>query len=287
MRGMSLNRRFEHGPAFTLVELLVVISIIAILMALLLPSLRRAREQSDRVICNKNLRDIWNGVVVYSVESNDRLPYLIRGNPDDDPFDPKNPFAVGTVLEPYVGPRALICPSAVAGYPDRDPASRRRWKLTYDFSTADRVGPPIAYDKAASANTGEYPDPAVMNQFHFDGRPMRTLNLPPAQRPSTQPASQTNSGNKSQNGSASRAEIVDASTVPLVADTLAVAQVGGQPTGRLIYPHRGVIRRQSEYYRQMAQSSDPRLVTDRSHGYLQLHIKRNQPDIVLTRYAEP
>ena len=73
----------------------------------------------------------------------------------------------------------------------------------------------------------------------------------------------------------------------MVADTLGVVHAGGEPTGRLIYPHRGLIRRQSEYYRQMAQSSDPRLVTDRSHGYLQLHIKRNQPDIVLTRYAEP
>lgn len=284
MRGRHKNPDARTGKAFTLVELLVVMSIIAILLALLLPTIRRAKEQSNRIICQKNLRDIWNGVVVYSTEFNDRIPFLVRGDVADDPFDPKNPQAVGVVLGPYVGPRAFICPSAVAGYPDRDPNSRRRWKLTYDFSTADRLGgPPIPYDDAQGAFTGLDPDPAVVKQVHFDGRPMRTLDLPTPQR---QPNSPT-PPQPAPPSSRTQIEVVSSQTVPLVADALAVAKALGQSTPRFIYPHRGLIRRQSEYTRQMSIGGDPRLVNNRTHGYLQLHLVMKQPDIILTRYDQP
>lgn len=71
--------------AFTLVELLVVIGIIAILVAILLPALSRAKSQANSVACLANLRSIGQAIQIYVGQNKGVLPYGYwdgRGSPD-------------------------------------------------------------------------------------------------------------------------------------------------------------------------------------------------------------
>jgi prepilin-type N-terminal cleavage/methylation domain-containing protein/prepilin-type processing-associated H-X9-DG protein len=62
-----------RGKGFTLIELLVVIAIIAVLMAILMPSLNRAREQGKRSTCLSNLKQLTLAWIMYADENNDNL----------------------------------------------------------------------------------------------------------------------------------------------------------------------------------------------------------------------
>jgi len=67
-----MKRSLRQG--FTLIELLVVVAIIALLIAILLPSLGRARELANRSTCAANIRGIIQSMVIYSADNVDTFP---------------------------------------------------------------------------------------------------------------------------------------------------------------------------------------------------------------------
>jgi prepilin-type N-terminal cleavage/methylation domain-containing protein len=68
MRGIKMKR-------FTLIELLVVVAIIAILLSMLLPSLRKARSITLKAVCASNEATIGKALARYAVDNNMKLPY--------------------------------------------------------------------------------------------------------------------------------------------------------------------------------------------------------------------
>lgn len=71
--------RWQVGKkAFTLIELLVVISIIALLIALILPTLGRSKESSQRIQCASNLHQLHLGVVNYTIDFKGLYPEARR-----------------------------------------------------------------------------------------------------------------------------------------------------------------------------------------------------------------
>ena len=53
--------------AFTLIELLVVVAIIGLLLAILAPALKKAREQGRRTVCGSHLRGLGNAWEIYAI----------------------------------------------------------------------------------------------------------------------------------------------------------------------------------------------------------------------------
>ena len=77
--GSTFRRLPLHG--FTLVELLVVISIIALLVSILLPALNKAREAGKRIVCATNVRAIYMATYYYFLDYDGRYPGAYFADP--------------------------------------------------------------------------------------------------------------------------------------------------------------------------------------------------------------
>jgi prepilin-type N-terminal cleavage/methylation domain-containing protein/prepilin-type processing-associated H-X9-DG protein len=120
----GLRRQF----GFTLIELLVTIGVIALLLSVLLPSLRKARQQARKMACLSNLRQVGIAIHAYAQDFDDQIPF----GPEGLPMMGSNfytvtgnvtsllsllngqPVGLGLLLSHYLAsqPKTLFCPGA-------------------------------------------------------------------------------------------------------------------------------------------------------------------------------
>ncbi|NUN92828.1 MAG: prepilin-type N-terminal cleavage/methylation domain-containing protein [Verrucomicrobiae bacterium] len=119
-RSGSASPRFSLSAfrfGFTLIELLVVIAILAILAALLMPSLKRARDSANAMKCANNLRQIFSAAALYANDYEDHLPPNTQNatDPQGVPYDLwcdlLRPYLKETGINAIVFSSVLVCPS--------------------------------------------------------------------------------------------------------------------------------------------------------------------------------
>ena len=70
----------NRQKGFTLIELLVVIAIIALLLSIITPALRSAKEQGRKAVCGAHIRSLLTGIYLYAARFDDNIPMTIEGN---------------------------------------------------------------------------------------------------------------------------------------------------------------------------------------------------------------
>lgn len=121
----------KRGTAFTLVELLVVIGIIAILISILLPTMGRAKEQANRTVCLSNMRDLGTAFRIYATQYKDICPVGYVANIQTASLSARQKqfsyvihWSNGTAFKPtqmgilaaaglMKAPKAYYCPSSI------------------------------------------------------------------------------------------------------------------------------------------------------------------------------
>ena len=109
-----------RGSGFTLIELLVVIAVIAVLMGILLPALRKARDQAKRVHCLSNVKTLTLGWLMYKDDHDYKLvpgktgiDQWVEYPPDDATLEEQKDAIRRGLLFPYIGKSADVyhCPA--------------------------------------------------------------------------------------------------------------------------------------------------------------------------------
>lgn len=168
---------------FTLIEVLVVVSIIGLLVSILLPSIARSRESARNVACQSNLKQLGNAMLMYAGQYADTLPFEERPDPrpgrgsrgetedangdrvwDDLPDERRGWICWFDVLDRHLGGKQVdegvkICPTVRR----RDPYAEESYRMNSKLADSALYSPPRS---------------SLKNPYYMPYRRLSTLDRP-------------------------------------------------------------------------------------------------------------
>jgi type II secretory pathway pseudopilin PulG len=168
-----MNRRHCNTPAFTLVELLVVIGIIALLIGILIPTLGKAQQQAKATACMSNIKQLTTAWIMYANDNNGNLVFAETSDREDPGnLDKRDGWVVDRAGDPATNTRAsiekgLLWKYASAAETYRCPASYDSANFrSYSISTHMNGTPRIFYpDFYNSGYPPGSPPPAILTKI--------------------------------------------------------------------------------------------------------------------------
>jgi prepilin-type N-terminal cleavage/methylation domain-containing protein/prepilin-type processing-associated H-X9-DG protein len=146
-KSQSLPRSALSRRGFTLVELLVVVSIIALLVAILLPTLSKARKQARRTVCASNLRSLGLAVHAYATANDGRL--VTAGLAHGGSVDEEAAW-INTLKAEYGNALVARCPSDKSPHwevPPTGTTELRRASYATNYYTVKAIAGTGPYDR--------------------------------------------------------------------------------------------------------------------------------------------
>jgi prepilin-type processing-associated H-X9-DG protein len=203
------------SPAFTLVELLVVIGIIALLISTLLPALRKATRAAQQISCLSNIRQISGAFFNYSIDNKSIPGAYWQGEPGAGAYpnapvnldwggvnnqlyvsNPKaysHPYLTSVLKKYFATDRILTCPLAARpnGFYDYTMVIRLagaktnlRWSMSYPVNPANPSSPrkyfqaiPLLVEENQFFFNEPYDDGSFANQDQFSHRHSGACNV--------------------------------------------------------------------------------------------------------------
>jgi len=168
--------------SFTLIELLVVIAIIAILAAMLLPALNKARDVAKRSTCLSQQKQVMFGMQQYALDSQDIIPYTLDWNGSYENWVSlmthcaSNSGGMSLTGPNYFPRKLLACPSIV----QTKQSTTDMWSYTYGMMYGQATG--------RVNNPGNQTNVAYWGQFWYScGTSGRVMKISKLKRASEMP----------------------------------------------------------------------------------------------------